>query len=87
MFDKRVAKGSTYAAMVIPAGTNPDTMMMEKKQEERKKNQTLKVSLISYIFREEDSQICQEKYTLTEIYQLQNLSQEEPTLMYKLRST
>jgi len=31
MHDKRVAKGSTYAAMVIPAGTNPDAMIMEKR--------------------------------------------------------
>lgn len=30
MFDKRIARGSTYAAMVIPAGTNPEAMMMEK---------------------------------------------------------
>jgi len=29
MYDRRVAKGSTYAAMVIPAGTNPDAMMMD----------------------------------------------------------
>ena len=43
MFDKRVARGSTYAAMVIPAGTNPDTMMMEKRQEERKKKTTMTV--------------------------------------------
>ena len=43
MYDKRVARGSTYAAMVIPAGTNPDTMMMEKRQEEKKKRTTLKV--------------------------------------------
>lgn len=27
MQDKRVARGSTYAAMVIPAGTNPEAMM------------------------------------------------------------
>ena len=45
MFDKRVAKGSTYAAMVIPAGTNPDAMVMEKKQEERKRKSTKKVNL------------------------------------------
>jgi len=45
MFDKRVAKGSTYAAMVIPAGTNPDAMVMEKKQEERKRKSTKKVKL------------------------------------------
>ena len=31
MQDKRVARGSTYAAMVIPAGTNPDAMLMEKR--------------------------------------------------------
>ena len=30
MQDRRVARGSTYAAMVIPAGTNPDAMMMDK---------------------------------------------------------
>jgi hypothetical protein len=36
MFDKRVARGSTYAAMVIPAGTNPDAMMMDKKNDTRK---------------------------------------------------
>jgi hypothetical protein len=27
MHDRRVARGSTYAAMVIPAGTNPEAMM------------------------------------------------------------
>lgn len=43
MYDKRVARGSTYAAMVIPAGTNPDAMMTEKRQEERKNKVTLKV--------------------------------------------
>ena len=30
MHDRRVMRGSTYAAMVIPAGTNPDAMVMEK---------------------------------------------------------
>ena len=30
MHDRRIMRGSTYAAMVIPAGTNPDTMVMEK---------------------------------------------------------
>jgi len=29
-FDKRVQRGSTFAAMVIPAGTSPDTMVMDK---------------------------------------------------------
>lgn len=32
MYDKRVHRGNTFAAMVIPAGTNHDTMLMEKKQ-------------------------------------------------------
>jgi hypothetical protein len=37
MFDKRVARGSTYASMVIPAGTSPDAMVMERRQEEKKR--------------------------------------------------
>ena len=32
MYDKRVHRGNTFAAMVIPAGTNHDTMLMEKQQ-------------------------------------------------------
>ncbi len=35
MFDKRVHRGNSYAAMVIPAGTNHDTMVMEKKQTQK----------------------------------------------------
>ncbi len=31
MQDRRVARGSTYAAMVIPAGANPDAMVMDHK--------------------------------------------------------
>ena len=38
MFDKRVARGSTYAAMVIPAGTNPDAMLMDKGTSTKKKS-------------------------------------------------
>jgi hypothetical protein len=30
MHDRRIMRGSTYAAMVIPAGTNPDAMVNEK---------------------------------------------------------
>jgi hypothetical protein len=30
MYDKRVARGSTYAAMVIPAGSNPEAMITER---------------------------------------------------------
>lgn len=36
MFDKRVHRGNSYAAMVIPAGTNHDTMIMEKKQTQKR---------------------------------------------------
>ena len=36
MFDKRIQRGNTYAAMVIPAGTNHDTMVMEKKQTQKR---------------------------------------------------
>jgi hypothetical protein len=46
MFDRRVARGSTYAAMVIPAGTNPDAMIMDKKQEEKKRKSNKKVSIL-----------------------------------------
>lgn len=35
MFDKRVHRGNSYAAMVIPAGTNHDTMVMEKRQTQK----------------------------------------------------
>jgi hypothetical protein len=47
MFDRRVARGSTYAAMVIPAGTNPDAMMMDKKQEEKKRKSNKKVLIFN----------------------------------------
>jgi len=30
MHDRRIARGNTYAAMVIPAGTNPEAMVMDK---------------------------------------------------------
>jgi hypothetical protein len=36
MHDKRVHRGNSYAAMVIPAGTNHDTMVMEKKQTQKR---------------------------------------------------
>lgn len=53
MFDKRVARGSTYAAMVIPAGTNPDAMIMDKKTDTRKtksfkRPQVIKLSVIIF---------------------------------------
>jgi len=46
MYDKRVHRGNTFAAMVIPAGTNHDTMILEKKQTTKRtfRSQTQKVS-------------------------------------------
>ena len=35
MFDKRIQRGNTYAAMVIPAGTSHDTMLAEKRQTQK----------------------------------------------------
>jgi len=35
MFDKRIQRGNTYAAMVIPAGTSHDTMITEKRQTQK----------------------------------------------------
>jgi len=37
MYDKRVHRGNSYAAMVIPAGTNHDTMIMEKRQQQNRR--------------------------------------------------
>ena len=87
MYDKRVARGSTYAAMVIPAGTNPDAMMMEKKQEERKKKSTLKVFIFSYIFREGNRALCLKKYILTGTYLHLNQYLEGHILMCKQKNT
>ena len=48
MHDRRVMRGSTYAAMVIPAGTNPDAMVMEKTQ--AKKRTFRKTGQVSSLF-------------------------------------
>lgn len=44
MFDRRVARGSTFAAMVIPAGTNPDAMITDKAAGEKPKRSFKKKS-------------------------------------------
>jgi hypothetical protein len=36
MQDRRIARGNTYAAMVIPAGTNPDALLQDKSMEKKK---------------------------------------------------
>lgn len=36
MHDRRVMRGSTYAAMVIPAGSNPDSLVMDKNYQKQK---------------------------------------------------
>ena len=42
MQDSRVARGSTYAAMVIPAGTNPEAMMTKQGGTQDFKKKTFK---------------------------------------------
>jgi hypothetical protein len=42
MQDRRVARGSTYAAMVIPAGTNPEAMMSKSAGTQDFKKKTFK---------------------------------------------
>lgn len=44
MHDRRIMRGSTYAAMVIPAGTNPEAMVMEKLSKKRTFRQPGEVS-------------------------------------------
>lgn len=39
MFDKRVQRGSTYAAMTIPAGNYPDTLFDNRKERAKAKAQ------------------------------------------------
>jgi len=46
MHDRRIQRGSTYAAMVIPAGTNPDAMVMDKSYP---KPRTFRKAGVSYI--------------------------------------
>ena len=46
MHDRRIQRGSTYAAMVIPAGTNPDAMVMDKSYP---KPRTFRKPGVSYI--------------------------------------
>ena len=48
MHDRRIQRGSTYAAMVIPAGTNPDAMVMDKSYP--KKRTFRKPGDVSYFF-------------------------------------
>ena len=36
MYDRRIARGSTHASMVIPAGQHPDSLLIERKNQERK---------------------------------------------------
>lgn len=47
MHDRRVARGSTYAAMVIPAGTNPEAMMSDKKDQTKKRSTMKKTATMN----------------------------------------
>jgi len=42
MWDRRVVRGNTYAAMVIPAGSHPDAITLEKEQEKIRQMQAKK---------------------------------------------
>ena len=42
MHDSRVHRGNTHAAMVIPAGTHPDALFLEKKEEQQRKKKIAK---------------------------------------------
>jgi hypothetical protein len=42
MWDRRVVRGNTYAAMVIPAGSHPDAITLEKEQEKVRQMQAKK---------------------------------------------
>lgn len=49
MQDRRVARGSTYAAMVIPAGTNPEAMMTKQAATQDFKKKTFKATTSSNV--------------------------------------
>lgn len=41
MHDRRVARGSTYAAMIVPGGLNPDAMFQSVKNTTKTKKRTV----------------------------------------------
>lgn len=47
MHDRRVARGSTYAAMVIPAGNNPEAMMPKQTTTQDFKKKTFNKTKVS----------------------------------------
>lgn len=49
MQDRRIARGSTYAAMVIPAGTNPEAMMSKQTGTQDFKKKTFKKTASSHV--------------------------------------
>lgn len=57
MHDRRIMRGSTYAAMVIPAGTNPDAMVMDKNYP-KKRTFRKPGSIVSVSYRYINNQIC-----------------------------
>ena len=100
MQDRRIARGSTYAAMVIPAGTNPDAMVMERRNEDRKRRQfkkpvstfTLLLLTVSYLLNwlfeyRVQSTLKQSKFIQTETSLPQSQSQAEFMLKCKLNNT
>ena len=82
MYDKRVARGSTYAAMVIPAGQTPD----QNKEEAKFKTKRPQVYIFNlFDFRDLQVKINNQIFILIEKYQLQTQSQEGYTWKYKLK--
>jgi len=50
LHDKRVVKGSTHAAMVIPAGTYPDALFGSNNKKSPKKGTMRQVSFLKPLF-------------------------------------
>lgn len=87
MYDKRVHRGNSYAAMVIPAGTNHDTMVMEKKQTQKRTFRSSNPN-VSFIFQPNltsySNLIRQLISTQIGIFLHLNLSTEESMRLFKL---
>ena len=58
MHDRRIARGSTHASMVIPAGNHPDALFLEKKKEQQRR---IKMQ------QEEDARRAAEEYARRDI--------------------
>lgn len=99
MHDKRVQKGNTYAAMVIPAGSYPDTITGSNVMDQSQNVQTMKTQTLrttkkvsnrrfNWLLNREAKIWCDKlKNTLTETSPLPNQSTAATTLIAKPRSS